>query len=275
MNSLFNYNEGDTLLHRMSGLSKLLGFIFLSFTVMFTYDPRVVIFVLILSAILLKISQIRLRDIKLILLYIGVFIVINFFLTFLFAPNYGVELYGSETVWLEMGRYSITAEQMFYQVTKLLKYFSVIPLGILFLFTTNPSEFAASLNGLKVNYKISYALSLTLRYFPETQREYAMISKAQQARGIDISKRVKLRKRIYYALSIIVPLIFSTLDRVQTITNAMDLRGFAKEKKRTWYEKRQLQPIDWLAIGFTASIFIISLGITVYINGSRFYNPFI
>ena len=39
------------------------------------------------------------------------------------------------------------------------------PLGIIFLLTTNPSEFAASLNRIGVSYKAAYALALTLRYF--------------------------------------------------------------------------------------------------------------
>ena len=49
---------------------------------------------------------------------------------------------------------------------------SVIPLGIIFLLTTNPSEFASSLNGVGVHYKAAYAFSLTLRYFPDVQRVY-------------------------------------------------------------------------------------------------------
>ncbi|MDF2674735.1 MAG: energy-coupling factor transporter transrane protein EcfT [Clostridiales bacterium] len=51
------------------------------------------------------------------------------------------------------------------QSTKLLKYASVVPLGIIFLLTTNPSEFASAINDIGVNYKAAFAVSLTLRYF--------------------------------------------------------------------------------------------------------------
>ena len=38
-------------------------------------------------------------------------------------------------------------------------------------------------------------------------------------------------------VNICIPLIFSTLTRIEIITNAMDLRGFGKHKKRTWYSR--------------------------------------
>ena len=107
------------------------------------------------------------------IIYVAIFIAINAIITFLFSPEEGVQIYGTrhEIVHL-FGRYTLTEEQLFYQITKLTKYVSVIPLGIIFLLTTNPSEFAASLNRVGVNYKAAYAVSLTLRYFPDIQRDF-------------------------------------------------------------------------------------------------------
>jgi energy-coupling factor transport system permease protein len=129
---------------------------------------------------------------------------------------------------------SLTYEQLFYQVTKMFKYASVIPLGMIFLLTTNPSEFASSLNGIHVNYKAAYAVALTLRYFPDIQRDYTDIYLSQQARGLELSKKAKFFDRFKNSLLIVIPLIFSTLDRVELISNAMDLRGFSKDRTRTW-----------------------------------------
>ena len=56
--------------------------------------------------------------------------------------------------------------------------------------TTNPSEFAASLNRIGVNYKIAYSVAIALRYIPDVQRDYKDISFAQQARGIEMSKKL-------------------------------------------------------------------------------------
>lgn len=275
MNSIFNYTDEDTYIHRLSGLSKLIAFLALTFTVMLTFDPRVILVVMVLSYVVMRQAKIKFSQIKIILFYVLFFLIVNAFLTFLFDPEYGVRVYNSRTVLFEIaGRYVVTKEQLFYQFTKMSKYASVIPLGIIFLFTTNPSEFAASINRVGVPYKAAYALSLTLRYFPDVQREYITISKAQQAKGLKMGKETSVFHRLKYGILTVFPLIFSTLDRVETISNAMDLRGFSKKRRRTWYRSRPLTKTDIATIVLTLSIFTASILITIFINGSKFYNPF-
>lgn len=275
MNSIFNYTDADTVIHRLSGLTKLIAFLALTFTVMFSYDIRVIAFVMAFSFVLMKIAQITLKQIRIIIYYVTFFLVINAFLTFLFEPEYAVGIYKSRTVLFEIaGRYVVTKEQLFYQITKMLKYASVIPLGIIFLFTTNPSEFAASINRIGIPYKAAYAFSLTLRYFPDVQREYITISKAQQAKGLNLSKETPVLHRLKYGILTVLPLIFSTLDRIENISNAMDLRGFSKMKRRTWYRAQKLFKTDYFAITISLLIFAGSLCVTLFINGARFYNPF-
>jgi len=273
---LFSYNFENTLIHRLSGLTKLVCFLFLTFAVMFSYDIRVILAAIILSSIILRISRVRFGQIRLMVLYVLAFLFINLVITFFFSPYQGVEIYGTRHDLLHLfGNYTITSEQVFYQITKFFKYASVIPLGIIFLLTTNPSEFASSINGVGVSYKFAFAVALTLRYFPDIQRTYTDISQAQQARGLEMSGKAGIGDRFKNSLMIIVPLIFSTLDRIDLITNAMDLRGFGKDKKRTWYVKKKMTREDVTAILVSALFFGISLAVSAFINQSRFYNPFI
>lgn len=273
---LFSYNLLDTPIHELSGLTKLICFLLLTFAVMFSYDIRVILAVMVFSFIVLKISRIKFSQIRLMVIYVLIFLVTNAVISFFFSPEEGVKIYGTRhnLVPIYGGMY-ITWEQIFYQVTKFFKYGSVIPLGIIFLLTTNPSEFASSLNRIKVNYKAAFAVALTLRYFPDVQREYRDISLAQQARGLDLSHKAKFKDRFKNALMIIIPLIFSTLDRIELISNAMDLRGFAKNKTRTWYTTRRMNRKDFIALAISALIFISTILISVFINHGRFYNPFI
>src|SRR5690606_22604894 len=151
---------------------------------------------------------------------------------------------------------------------------AVIPAALLFIVTTHPSEFAASLNKIGVNYKIAYSVSLALRYIPDIQRDFRTIAQAQQARGIDLSSKEKLGKRLKNASSIVMPLILSSLDRIDTISNAMELRAFGKKKKRTWYNEQSFKRTDYITIIMGLFILVGSLIITFY-DGSRFYNPFV
>ena len=272
---LFSYNTVDTPIHRLSGLTKLICFLLLTFAVMFSYDIRVILAVTIFSIAILRLSQIRYSQIRVMILYVLIFVLTNAIISFFFSPEQGVAIYDTRHDIVNLyGEYKLTWEQIFYQVTKFFKYFSVIPLGIIFLLTTNPSEFASSLNGIGVNYKAAFAVALTLRYFPDVQRDYHDISQAQQARGLELSHKAKFSDRFKNSLLIVIPLIFSSLDRVELISNAMDLRGFAKSRTRTWYTSRKFTGLDYTAIAISLVIFIITVCVSVFINHSRFYNPF-
>jgi energy-coupling factor transport system permease protein len=273
---LFSYNLIDTPIHRLSGLTKLVCFLFLTSAVMFSYDIRSLLFVLFFSIYILKLSQIKYSQIRLMIIYVLIFLVTNAIISYLFDPELGVDIYGTRHEIVALyGRYTLTWEQLFYQVTKFIKYASVIPLGIIFLLTTNPSEFASSLNRVGVNYKVAFAVALTLRYFPDIQRDYQDIGLAQQARGLDLSHKARFSDRARNALMIVIPLIFSTLDRVDLISNAMDLRGFAKSKKRTWYTSKKMTWRDYIAICTSVLIFLGIIGVSAFINQSRYFNPFI
>ena len=94
--------------------------------------------------------------------------------------------------------------------------------------TTNPSEFAASLNRIGISYNIGYAVAIALRYIPDVQDDFHKIKNAQEARGIEMSGKAKLMSRIKSTASIIFPLIFTSIGRIDTISNAMELRGYGK-----------------------------------------------
>lgn len=81
-----------------------------------------------------------------------------------------------------------------------------------------------------MNYKISYAVSLALRYIPDIQETYFNISQAQQARGYDNSKKAKFTSRVKGIKRIVLPLIFSSIERIDTISTAMELRQFGQYK---------------------------------------------
>ncbi len=273
---VFTYDQLDTFIHRLSGLTKLICFLFLTTTVMITYDYRIFLGILVLSLILFKIAKINTSKIKLMLVYVFIFLFANLFISFLFQPNYGTEIFGtSHPIYDFGGIYVLTWEQLFYQGSKFLKYLAVVPLGIVFFLTTNPSEFASSLNKIKVNHKVCTTLSLTLRYFPDVQRDYNTISLAQQARGLNMSSKEKMTKRLANIASILSPLIFSTLDRIGAISNSMELRSYGKYKTRTWYSYKPLGRDDYLSLLFCFTILLFCIYIRVFVNKGLFYNPFI
>ncbi|MCM1267549.1 MAG: energy-coupling factor transporter transmembrane protein EcfT [Bacteroidales bacterium] len=273
--AILNYIKRQSPVHELTGTTKLIFFLAWSVASMVTYDTRVLICMLLVGAVIFKISRIKIRDISVVLGLAAVFLLLNNLFVYLFAPEYGVELYESRNVLLAIaGPYTITSQQLFYHLNMTMKVICVVPIALLFIACTDPSEFAASLSKIGVSYRAGYAVSLALRYIPDVQREYRNISQAQQARGIDLSGKDKLFTRLKNSVAILLPLIMSSLNRIETVSNAMELRGFGKEKKRTWYTQRRLQKKDWAAIALAVAVLAIDLVVTFW-DGSRYFNPFL
>ena len=272
---LLEYIEKDSVIHKLNGAAKLICFLFWTTAIMLTYDTRFLIFLTVLGFILFKVSKIRFKEIKIVFYLISIFLILNLLMIFLFSPLEGTKIYGTQhDIFRIFGNYVVTQEQLFYEFNIFIKYFSVIPVALLFVITTHPSEFASSLNRIGVPYKFSYAVSIALRYIPTVQEDFITISKAQQAKGIDISKNVKLTTRIKNVSYTLLPLIFSSIDKIDVISNAMLLRGFGKRNRRTWYQARKMKISDMVAILITGIFVIVSL-ILIKVNNGRFYNIFV
>ncbi len=276
MTNLFNYIDKNSPIHRLSGATKLSALLILTFAAMITYDTRFLAFVTVFAFVLLKLSKIKFREVKALFVLTFVFMLLNNLLIYVFSPENGVSIYGTRHVLLQgIGRWTLTEEQLFYQLNVILKYLATIPLVVIFVSTTDPSEFASSLNKIGISYKIAYSVSLALRYIPDIQKEYRDISLSQQARGLEMAtKKQSLIKRLKNAATMLFPLIISSMDRIEIISNAMELRGFGKDKKRTWYSFRPFRKSDWTTIIVSFVCLAVSISLN-FLNGGRYFNPFI
>ncbi len=268
------FQNGDTYFHKLDGSVKLILLIFWSVIVFSFMDYRVFLFLIFVGFIMLSSAKINIRDIRFILLFITGFTLFNSLFLAIITPQYGSELTESYTSALSLGVYNLTYETLFFVVTLSLKYFALLPVSLLFVFTTNPSEFASSLNKIKVHYKISFAVSLSLRYIPDVMSEYNQIKNALTLKGIDFDgEKNKVKKLGMYKL-ILVPLVRSSIEKIDTISNGMDLRSFGLMKNRTWYTSKKYGKNEYVAIGSMMLVFVIYLVAKIFIS-SNFYYPFI
>lgn len=271
---LLGYVERPGLLHTLTGTSKLVLTIAMVLAAMISFDVRFLATLGVLSMFGWALSRVRLRDLATVLWIILTFMVLNNLLIFVFAPGYGSELLGARHVVVEgPGRWDLTQEQLFYQLAVTLKYFAMLPAVLLFVATTRPPEFASSLHRIGAPYKVAFAVSLALRFIPDIQREMRTISQAQQARGLDISRKVGLVTRVRNVVSTLMPLLLGSLDRIETVSSAMELRGFGRGRRRTWYDVKPMRLRDWSTILGAAAVVAASI-VMVVVDGGRYWNPF-
>jgi energy-coupling factor transport system permease protein len=242
---------------------------------MVSFQTPILIALAVLGLVFFSVSKIRYSDISFIVKLMALFLGLNLATVYLFSPEQGVKIYQTRNVILEgTGRFTLTAEQLFYEFNIFLKYITILPPAILLIVTTHPSEFAASLNRIGVPYTVAYSVSLTMRYIPDVQRDFEAISQSQQARGLEISSKASWIKRLKRTVPLLLPLIFSSLDRIDVISRAMELRGFGKYKKRSWYSEKPFKRSDKIVLVIGIALFAAGIWFT-FRTGDRFFNPFI
>lgn len=270
-----SYIPMDSSIHRLSGVTKFL-FLFLWVCMCFsTFDLRILCTAAILSWVLMKLSKIPMKVFRPFLIAMVLISLNNALFIYLFAPGQGTAYMGTRTVLLgpENAHYALTLETLWYLIVVCMKYLTIFPASLIFVSATQPSEFASSLNRIKVSYKVSYAVSLALRYLPDVIGDYGHIANAQMCRGVDLSSNASLKDRVKSVGSIMAPLIMTSLDKIDVITNALVLRGFGKRKKRTWYNTDPMRKGDYFLLLLVIVIFIIALYMRFGI-GTMFWKPF-
>lgn len=268
------YIEENTFFHRMDGSIKFLLFLTWTVVTVLFMDLRIFVVMLLLGFLCLNIAKIPFKVVKPLLWVMITFNIINSIFILLITPAYGTELTGTSRAVLNLGYNTINLETIMYVLTLSLKYANLLPMTMIFIFTTHPSRFASSLNKLGLPYKIAYSINIAFRYIPDIQEEFRTIVNAQEARGISFKKgEASLKQRLKNLTSILIPLVTSSLQRIEVVTNAMELRSFGKHKKRTWYSGTMIKNSDY-AVAVACALFI---GIAIYLKIkvlNNFWYPF-
>lgn len=261
------YIEKNSPIHQLDGSIKFLMLIIWTASVFIFNDFRVFLGFFIIGMGLLKIAKIPFKEIRPLFIFILLFTIMNSVFLILVTPEYGSQLTGTSTTIFAFKDYKLTVETLWFALTLSMKYLAVFPIMMLFIFTTHPSKFASSLNKIGVSYKVAYAINIALRYIPDVRDEFKNIMHAQEARGVAFRKgEASMLTRLRNYNTILIPLVLSSLNRIEVVSNAMNLRGFGKNKKRTWYNGEKYKKIDFVVLG----IIILELLIALYLKAEIF-----
>ena len=115
--TVLNYLDRDSVVHKMTGTTKLAFFLLFTFASMITYNTWVLLGLFAVSLAAFKLSKIKYREVRFMMIFMLVFLLLNNIFIFLFDPNQGTNLYGTRHVLCHLlWRYDVTAEQMFYML---------------------------------------------------------------------------------------------------------------------------------------------------------------
>lgn len=266
MNNKFiiNFQPGSTMLHKLTGTTKVRMFIIFTVYLIMSWDLRLILPVTVAGIIGIISMKPNWKPIKFMLAFVIILNLFNLFLFFIADPDIGTKFCNSRTVIADLPGYLyLSGETLWYLFTRFIKILSSFLISIIFILSITPSEFAAGLNSVKVPYKICTVVELAYRCIPDIVRDYQNISTSMQARGVEMDpKKVSAFKRLKQMVMIIVPLLLSSFDKVGNIANAMDLRGYGKKKKRSYYAEHEMTKADKV---FRVVYIVIALICVAYI----------
>ena len=124
-NPVMSYIPGKSVIHALTGTTKLVFFLLFTFSSMLTYDTRVLLGLMVISFSCFAVSHIKFKDVSFVFWFMVVFLALNNFFIFLFSPDQGTELYGTRVVLCHLfGPYDLTREQR-QSLLRVLKHFPV------------------------------------------------------------------------------------------------------------------------------------------------------
>lgn len=276
--SIGRYTPYDTFLHRLDPRTKLVSMILIMVMIFFSYGStwtNLIVYgvLMVLIYILMKVAHITLkqlfRQLKLIWVMMLFLFVIN-----LFTVKEPLELFGSVSFTIPGLNWTIYYSAFINTFYIFVRLALMLSLTLILTSSTKPMDLTYALEGLlhplkwiKVPIHVfAMTISLALRFIPTLLDETERIMKAQASRGVDFQDG-KFKEKIRAIISLIIPLIASSLGRSIDLANAMIARGYDPDKKRTRYRLLKFHKGDLFS--FITVIIVFGLLLTGMILGVK------
>ncbi len=259
--TLGQYYDTESPIHKMDPRTKILFTVFYMVTLFLIDGIYAYTAILLLTALIIALSNIplkfMLKGLKPILLLVVITALLNLFMT----P--GEEVLG-------YGFLKITKEGIFMASKMAIRIILLIIGSSVLTLTTTPTVMTGGLELLlsplkKIGIPISVfvmMISIALRFIPTLIDETDKIIKAQTSRGADFENKNPL-KRIKAMIPILIPLFVSAFRRADDLAVAMECRCYNADSRRTSYRQFRFGKYDFYAliwaIVFTILIVIIKV----------------
>lgn len=276
---IVNLVQGDRYLQKLNGTTKLALFLVVMVYTMMSFDLRLLAPLFVITWIAIISLKPNYKIVWGLFAFIFMMNFVNILLYYLVNQNVGSEYFnGARTVLIQFNEtWFLSRETLWYLSVRQLKMMTSFMISLVFILSITPGELASGMTGLKVPYKISTITSLAFRYIPDIFNDYETIKMSMQARGMEMDKRrLNVFKRLKESVMILIPLIFTSFDRIGNIANALDLRGFGQGKTRTYYCEEAPTRHDRLFRLITVLLLVFCVAYMTYVNVNHLgmWSPF-
>lgn len=260
------YTNYNTFLHRLDARFKFLAMILLMVLVFLHFPSRLMDFtfygfLLIFMLVLLKVAKLRLkqlwRALKPMLFMIFFLLIINVLVT-------------TSGDYFAIGNFHVHYDALYNTGYTFIRLVLMLSFSLILTATTKPMDLTYALEWyfhpltfIKVPVHIlAMVISLALRFIPTLMEDTDRFMKAQASRGVDFENG-KLKEKVKAVISLIIPLCTSSIQRSTDLADAMEVRGYDPNGKRTRYRIMKFKLRDLFSFLFIICLFGGMLTLTI------------
>ena len=254
----FVWHEGDSFLHRLNPLTKLLLSVPVAVIAGLADEPLTPSAIaLVVLAVTRMLGGITWAALLRPLGFAALLSVGMVWTGVLFYAGPGSES-GAPEVWL--GPLRVSMAGLTYGLTMAARLWAIFAASLLFVLTTDPVAFVLALiQQGRLPYRVGYGVFAAYRFVPLVEEELANIRAAHQVRSFDSGGGPigRLRRSFGYA----IPLLAIAVRRAERVALAMDSRAFGALPERTYFRTTSVGRADLLfAVGALAVLVLIVVG---------------
>ena len=245
------------------------------FTVLQTWDGRLVFAFLVLSVIYYRSAAIPWRQIRrnwaIVLLFVSFIVTVNIVVAggeVRSLPADQLHVYFH----IPLVGTPISAESVALGFTLLLRYLAMATIGFPVAFAIAPNDFGIAFRRLGIPEKFAFGIDLTFRFLPSLAADFQTTVDAQRLRGYDWSSGARgFLGKVRRAGPVVVPTVVNAIAGAEDTIDAMDLRGFGTGR-RTWIRQLTIDRTDKLVLlAFGALLAVVT--VTGFLHESTLWTP--
>ncbi len=252
MKSFLEYQHGDTIFHRMNPLTKLIIALVLCAVCFISNSLWFVIAVIVLNFLIAAGAGVPKVALGLIRGLIGLSVVL-FLVQILFIRT------GNVLFTVPLIKVPVTDDGILFSLLLVLRLTAAaLPLAIMLTITQMSDLTNVLVSKLHIPYKYAFAIITVIRFIPVFSSEMVGIMEAQTARGVEFDTK-NIFKKIGLIVPLCVPLLISSVRKIDSSAMATELRGFNRRKKNSGYKKYPFRGCDFAGFAFCAVVLASSV----------------
>ncbi|AKA68681.1 energy-coupling factor transporter transmembrane component T family protein [Clostridium scatologenes] len=224
MKNLSLYTEGNSFVHNMDPINKILYIITVIAVAIIIPGKMSALACIIVSFILIAFAKVFKKVIPLINFSLLILISIVIIQGLFFQEN--------KNVAFTLGKLNFYKEGLSHAILICFRVINILCAFAILILTTKPSDLIEELVKKGLSPKIGYVLSSVLQIIPQMTSTMGTIMDAQKSRGMETEGKLIVRLKAFFPL--IGPVVMNSLIATRERAMALEVRGFSSNGKKSF-----------------------------------------